>query len=458
VIQQRLAPPPAIGHVVPIGRFAFGLSARTLYLLGAGLITIGPALVDRRALWVMALWDAVVLALAFIDFQRLAPPATITVKREWTSALTLGLPGQLRLDVANASDAPVTVRLADYLPPSLRRDLATAELTVGAAASASTEYALTPSARGDHEAGEVAVTWWSPWRLIERWGCAPLIQTVRVYPDLAAGRGEALFLIRSRQVALEKRRTRFAGFGREFESLRDYREGDEQRDVAWAASARRGRLVTRVYQPERSQTVWILVDAGRLLQARTDGRTLLDMSVTAALTLAQVATGGGDRVGLLAYGRRVQHRLAPSRGPGHLRAMVDALATVHTDAVDADHGTVVSNLLSLQKRRALIVWLTEVAETAGVPEVIERAMGMTSRHAVIFAVMRQGAVRELAASIPGSASEMYRVVAAQEALERRDGLLHALRNRGALVLESAPAALSSGIVSRYLEAKERGLL
>ena len=458
MIQQRLAPPPAIGHVEPVGRFAVGLSARTLYLLGAGLICVGPALVDRRALWVMALWDAVVLALAFIDFQQLAPPAAITVKREWTSPLTLGIATQARIDVANSSAATVTVRLADYLPHALRRELATAELTVDGQASAALEHAVTPTNRGDHEAGDVAITWWSPWRLIERWGRVPLVQTVRVYPDLAAGRGEAMFLIRSRQVALEKRRARFAGFGREFESLRDYREGDEQRDVAWAASARRGKLVTRVYQPERSQTVWILVDAGRLLQARTDGRTLLDASVTAALTLAQVAIGAGDRVGLMAYGRRVQHRLAPSRGPGHLRSMVDALATVHTDGVDADHGTVVSHLLSLQKRRALIVWLTEVAETAGMPEVIERAMGMTPRHAVIFAVMRQAAVRELAASVPDSTPAMYRVVAAQEALDRRDGLLHGLRNRGALVLETAPAALSSGIVSRYLEAKERGLL
>jgi uncharacterized protein (DUF58 family) len=458
MIQQRLAPPPALAPVVPAGRFGFGLSARALSLLGAGLIWIGPALVDRRALWVMALWDAVVIALAFVDFQHLARPDSITLKREWSSPLTFGVPGQLRIQVANAAAAPITVRLADYLPYALRRELATVELAVDAQSSVSTEYDLTPATRGDQQAGDVAVTWWSPWRLIERWGYAPLEQTVRVYPDLAAGRGEALFLIRSRQVALEKRRARFAGFGREFESLRDYREGDEQRDVAWAASARRGRLVTRVYQPERSQTVWILVDAGRLLQAKTDGRTLLDASVTAALTLAQVAIAAGDRVGLMAYGRRPQHRLAPSRGAGHLRAMVDALATVHTDGVDADHGSVVSSLLSLQKRRALIVWLTGVAETAGVPEVIERAMGMTSRHAVIFAVMRQAAVRNLAASVPDSAADMYRVVAAQEALDRRDGLLHGLRNRGALVLETAPAELSSGIVSRYLEAKERGLL
>ena len=78
--------------------------------------------------------------------------------------------------------------------------------------------------------------------------------------------------MRSRQVAIEKRRAKRFGGGREFESLRDYRVGDERRDVCWTASARRGRLVTKVYQPERSQTVWLLVDAGRLLRARASAR------------------------------------------------------------------------------------------------------------------------------------------------------------------------------------------
>jgi len=110
MIQQRLAPPPALAPVVPAGRFGFGLSARALSLLGAGLIWIGPALVDRRALWVMALWDAVVIALAFVDFQHLARPDSITLKREWSSPLTFGVPGQLRIQVANAAAAPITVR------------------------------------------------------------------------------------------------------------------------------------------------------------------------------------------------------------------------------------------------------------------------------------------------------------------------------------------------------------
>ena len=181
------------------------------------------------------------------------------------------------------------------------------------------------------------MSWQSGWQLAERWAEAPLAQTVRVYPDIREGRDESLYLIRSRQVALEKRRSADPGAGREFESLRDYRDGDEARDICWTASARRGKLVTRVYQPERSQAVWILVDAGRLLRARVGDRTMLDLSVTAALTLAQVALGSGDRVGLLAYGRRLQHRLAPARGAGHLRDALEALATVHADGVDADH-------------------------------------------------------------------------------------------------------------------------
>ena len=52
--------------------------------------------------------------------------------------------------------------------------------------------------------------------------------------------------------------------GREFESLRDYAQGDELRNISWTATARRGRLVTRQFTVERSQQVWMVLDAGRL--------------------------------------------------------------------------------------------------------------------------------------------------------------------------------------------------
>lgn len=440
------------------GRWGFGPTPRTVLLLALGLVLVIPGWVDRRALVLMAVWDVLVLALAAVDLRRLPSPGQLTVTRSWSDPLSLGRPASVAITVANHGSSGVDVQLADYTNPSLRRDLAVIVVAVAAYDEAERHFDVQPRERGDISVGSVAMSWQSGWQLAERWAEAPVRQTVRVYPDIREGRDESLYLIRSRQVALEKRRSAYPGAGREFESLRDRRDGDESRDICWTASARRGKLVTRVYQPERSQPVWILVDAGRLLRARIGDRTTLDLSVTAALTLAQVALGSGDRVGLLAYGRRLQHRVAPARGAGHLRTLLEALATVHADGVDADHATAAATVLASQRRRGLIVWFTDVAETAGVPEVIEQAMTMTSRHVVLFVVLRQVDLHDLAQRSPDTPEDMYRVLAAQETLERREALLHGLRQRGALVLEVGAEEMSGSVIDRYLEVKERGLL
>lgn len=458
MIGRRLAPPAIARTAAGAARLPFGLTPRALGFLAAGLLWILPAWIDRRALLVMVLWDAGVAALIVLNARRLPRPSALLVTRRWSAPLSLGSPTAVSIDVRNASRVRIRVEVGDYVSPGLHRDLVDGTLTVPPEGEASLSYTVSPRARGDATMGVVSLEWRDDWGLVSRWGVAPLEQTVRVYPDLREGRRQAMYLIRSRQVALEKRRARRFGGGREFDSLRDYRPGDERRDVAWAATARRGRLVTRLYQPERSQSVWVIVDAGRLLRARSGPYTLLDATVTGALTLAQVAIASGDRVGLLAYGRRIQHRIAPARGAGHLRTLAEALATVSADGVEADHGAAAAAFLASQKRRALVVWLTEVAETAGVPDVIEHTLRLTASHVVLFAVARQPEVEALAASSPATAAAMYRVMSAQETLGRREALLHGLGQRGAMVLEVAPADLSSGLVDRYLEVKERGLL
>lgn len=454
----RRSPLPAAGDAQSARRFAAGLGPRAFVLLALGLFWLIPAAFDRRAVLAMAAWDIGVLVLALIDLRRMPAPGSLRVTRAWSEALTIDAPAEATLVVRNGGGADVSVRCTDYGHPLLRRDAVTIVLEVAPGAEAAGRYTVVPRQRGDIPLGPAVLEWRTRWNMAERWATAPIEQTVRVYPDLGEGRRESLFLIRSRQVALEKRRARHTGGGREFESLRDYRPGDDKRDVCWTASARRARLVTRVYQPERSQAVWMLVDAGRLLRARAGSQTLLDHAVRSALTLAQVAMASGDRIGLLAYGRRVQRRLPPGRGGGHLRAVVEALAAVQAESLEADHAGAAAEVLRVQKRRALIVWLTDVAETAGVPDVIEQTMTMAPRHVVVFAVMRQPEVRALAAGVPSSAADMYRVLSAQETIERREALLYGLRQRGVLVVEGTPAEFSAGVVDRYLEIKARGLL
>jgi uncharacterized protein (DUF58 family) len=300
--------------------------------------------------------------------------------------------------------------------------------------------------------------------LAQRWAVAELAQTVRVLPDLEQARQHALYLIRSRQIEMERRRRRQRGHGREFEGLRDYQKGDDIRDVCWTATARRHQLTTRIFEMERSQAIWIVLDAGRLLRAevRQEQGNLriskLDYAVNAALSLAQVATQCGDRVGLLAYGRAIQFNVAAGRGALHLRAIVDCLAQVRPEASEADHSRAARVLLTEQSRRSLVVWITDFAETPATPEVIEYAMQMTLRHLVVFSVMNQPDLTALADSAPQTTEEMYRHAAALEIAHRRDLLMRGLRQRGVFAFELVPGLLASSLVNQYLDIKERNLL
>jgi uncharacterized protein (DUF58 family) len=455
---RPLAPPPASAWSAAAGRMPFAFGRRAFVLLGAGLLLLVPAWFEPRAAALLLVWNAIVLTAWAWDVRQLPPPGRVRVTRYWRAPLSIHVPAEVEVEVEHDADVTLTCEVRDHSAPVLRRETAAGQVTAAGNEPARLVYGIEPRERGDHTVGPVVLRYRGPWGLGERWAVAPLEQTVRVYPDLPEARRQVLFLVRSRQVALEKRRARMVGLGRDFESLRDYRDGDEPRDISWTATARRAKLVTRVYQPERSQAVWILVDGGRLLRARDGRDTRHDRVVNAGLALAQVALAAGDRVAVLAYGRRTQHRVPPGRGPQHLRAIVEALAAARDEPVEADHAGAAAHVLMAQKQRGLVVWLTDVAETAGVPEVVESAARLAPRHVVLVAVMQTPETAASAAAVPNSPPKMFLAMAAQDALEHRETLLASLRRRGALVLDLAPGALTGAVVSEYLSVKERNLV
>jgi uncharacterized protein (DUF58 family) len=105
-----------------------------------------------------------------------------------------------------------------------------------------------------------------------------------------------------------------------------------------------------------------------------------------------------------------------------------------------------------------VIWLTDLSETSAIPDVIESAMRLATRHMVLFTVISQPELRELLQEKPESAKEMYRFAAAQEVILRRDFLLRTLHQHGALTLEVEPAKLATSVVNHYLTTKERGLI
>lgn len=440
-------------------RFGVAFGDRFFMLLFVGLVWLGPAFFDLRFVFALLAWDAFVVFLWFFDLAQLPPPSQLRVKRSWRSAAALSISSEVDITLTNLSrKRSVHASVIDTAPLELRDEPPMLRINARVRSEGTESYRIRPMKRGDTKLGDCYVRYQSALRIAERWVRAPLEQTVRIYPNLEEAKRHSIYLLRSRQIAMEKRHTRVRGIGREFESLREYQQGDEYRDICWTAAARRGKLVTRVYQIERSQTVWIVVDSGRLMRARVGAFSKLDHAVNSALSLAQVALYSGDRVGLIAYGRGIRHQLPAAKGSAHLRQLIERLAVVREEGSEADHLQMAGRLLNDQKRRSLIVWLTDLAETAMTPEVIEAASMMMPRHLVLFVVIGQPDLGTLATKTPGSESEMYKVAAAQEMVHRRELLLARLRERGALAMEVSSGAISPVLVNAYLQIKERNQL
>ncbi len=463
-VPQPLVPPEIAARSHAHGRLGIAFGPRFFVGLLLGFLWLVPAWWVPRLIPAMFLWDLLVLAAFVVDVGRLPKPAELEGRRQWEHAPSLATTSRITLVLRNFGAASIRCNLVDETPSVFRKLPPSLELAVAPRASSEICYLILPRARGDVHVGRLFLRYQSLLGLAERWAVVEIPQTVRVLPDLEQARQHALYLIRSRQVEMERRRRRQRGHGREFESLRDYRQGDEMRDICWTATARRHQLTTRIFEIERSQVVWVVLDAGRLLRAEIQlpGSSLrlakLDFAVNAALSIAQVALQCGDRVGLLAYGRNIQSNIPAGRGPLHLRTIVDCLAQVHAEPSEADHSRAARVLLSEQSRRSLVVWITDFAETPTTPEVIDYAMQMTRRHLVVFSAMNQPDLSALAEAIPQTPEEMYRHTAALEIVQRRDLLLRGLRQRGVFAFELTPGLLASSLVNQYLDIKERNLL
>ena len=439
-------------------RFAFSFGYRFFLLLLIGLGWLVPAFFDHRFAYAMLAWDLLLVAAWATDLLALPKAREISIRRGWNAPLSLSVTSQATITAINNSNSTLHIHILDALPSALCSAPPELEILIQPYNETEGKYSVHPRRRGAAIASQVYLRYEGPFRIAQRWAAVDLRQTVTVYPNLLEAKRHAVYLVRSRQTAFEKRFSRIRGAGRAFESLREYQDGDDFGDICWTATARRGKLVTRLYELEKSQTIWIVLDTGRLMRARVTSLSKLDHAVNAALALCQVALFTGDRVGLLAYARNVRQRIPALRGSSHLRQFVEALSVVHEDQWEADHLRAATQLMRDQKRRSLIVWITDLAETAMTPEVIEAASKLLPRHMVLFVVIGQPDLRTAASRRPANASEMYQVTAAQEAIHRRELLLSRLRERGALAVEAESGELAPLLVNSYLTIKQKNQL
>ena len=202
----------------------------------------------------------------------------------------------------------------------------------------------------------------------------PVRAEFRVYPDLLRDRKKLTGLFLNRGMGIHAQRQ--IGKGKEFEQLREYLPGDSYEDIHWKATARRGMPITKVYQIERTQQIYVIIDGSRLSARNSepletepaaeekapanDYTTIMERFTTAALVMGLAADRQGDVFGLLAFDDRVRKFVRAKNGRAHYDVCRDALYALRPRRVTPDYEEVFTFIATKIRRRALLIFLTNL--------------------------------------------------------------------------------------------------
>jgi uncharacterized protein (DUF58 family) len=288
---------------------------------------------------------------------------------------------------------------------------------------------------------------------------APARCELRVYPNLLLERNACASLFLNRH-SLGAHAQRQIGKGRDFEQLRDYISGDGYEDIHWKATAKRGHPVTKIFQIERTQEIYLVVDASRLsARLAPGGVTILERFITAGLVLGLAAQQQGDLFGLVTFSDRIENFVRAKNGRAHYQLCRDAIYALQPRQATPDFDELAGFLRLRLRRRALLVVLTSLDDPV-LAESFVRGMDLICRqHVILVNMMRPPEIAPMFSGPPAARlDDLYEHLGAHILWNSLRELQMLLQRRGVRFSLVENEALSAQLITQYMAVKRRQML
>jgi uncharacterized protein (DUF58 family) len=389
---------------------------------------------------------------------------------------------KLLVRVRNEKQTSVPLRIALQLPDALQsgRDEISIVLPTDTDWS-EFDWPLVPRERGKFTVRSARAEVSSPWGFWAYWKSFSVLSEVRVYPNLLRERKNlaALFLNRG---AIGLHAQRMVGKGRDFEKLRDYIPGDSYEEVHWKATAKRGHPVTKIFQIERTQEIYVIIDSSRLSarkvpssEFRVSGSagaaespletrnakhetTSLERCITAALVLGLAAEHQGDLFGLLTFSDKIETFIRARNGKAHYHACRDALYTLQPREVTPDFDELSTFVRLRMRRRALLFFLTSLDDPVLAESFVRNMDLLCRQHLILVNMLQPPGAQPLFGSAVETDEQLYEKLGGHMRWHNLRELEKVLHRRGVRMSMLESERLAVDLVSQYVNVKQRQLL
>lgn len=431
-------------------------TALLLKLLTAWFVLAVAACVWTQMVLPWQVTGSLLLLAMIVDALTLPRRGRLTGQRSVPGRFALGVKSQVTLTVSHSAGRTLALEVFDGIPAVSEADGLPHRVSLPPGDYAAISYAARFLRRGQHTftpAHVLADSLFGLWRNLHF--IASESQT-RAYPNYEPVVRFAMLAMANRVETMGIVKRRRMGASLDFHQLRDYQDGDVLSRIDWKATSRRSILVSRDYEETRNQTILLVPDCGRRMRALDGGLSQFDHCLNAMLLIAFIALRQGDEVGVVGFGG-VQRWLPPVKGSHSMPKILNHLYDYETSGEPSDFIEAAERVMTLQRRRALVIMLTNLRSEDGAT-LASAVSAMQRRHLVLAATLREQELEQQAEAPIDHLHDALQYGALTHYFGERRRLLESLRARRVLTVDESAQMLPVALANKYLDVKAGGLL
>lgn len=422
-----------------------------ILLLGSGYL-FAPFFVIGQ--WALFALFVLVLADGYILYRTQG----IQAFRRCSDRFSNGDDNEVSIRVESTYSRPLSLEIIDEIPFIFQNRDVCFRTTLQPNEGKTISYHLRPTRRGVYSFGQIRVFVTDKIGLLSRRYTCGQPQDIKVYPSYLMLHRYELLAMSDNLTELGIKRIRRVGHQTEFEQIKEYVKGDDYRTINWKASARRHELMVNVYQDERSQQIYSVIDKGRVMQQAFRGMTLLDYAINASLVLSYVAMRKEDKAGLVTFDEHFDTFVPASKQPGHMQTLLENLYSQQTTFGETDFSALCVHLNKHVSKRSLLVLYTNFSSMGSMNRQLAYLKQLNRQHRLLVVFFEDADLKEYIANPARDTEGYYRHVIAEKFAFEKRLIVSTLKQNGIYSLLTTPENLSIDVINKYLEMKSRQLL
>jgi len=372
--------------------------------------------------------------------------------------LSNGDENPIRISIRNYYTFSIFTKIIDEIPFQFQVRNFNINRKVKASSQDDIQYFLRPVERGEYTFGNLNVYVSSPLKIIARRFTFNKDQMVPTYPSYIQLRKYDLMAFSNNLFQYGVKKIRRIGHTMEFEQIKEYVQGDDIRTLNWKATAKKNSLMVNQFQDEKSQSVYMIIDKGRVMKMPFNGLSLLDYAINATLVLSNVILKKHDKAGMFSFSKKVENRVVAEKRSSQMQLIMECLYNIKTDFFESDFSRLYTDIKKNINQRSLLLLYTNFETLDGLHRQLPYLKGIAKNHLLVVVFFQNTELNDIIHNKAETVQEVYdKVIAEKFAFEKRL-IVNELKKYGIYSVLTQPENLTLDTINKYLEIKARGIL